>query len=308
MALTSDTLLERLHLKRQITFWRLCTLALVAMVALYSVENVNTVSSPVAGDYIARFEVDGMIIDDIKRDKLLKDIEKNDHIKALIVRIDSPGGTAVGGEALFARLKAISAKKPVVSICRTMCTSAGYMTAIAAPYVVAQESSITGSIGVILQSFEATELATKMGITPITIKSGINKAAPSPAEKLLPEQQAVLQEAIDDFYAIFKDMVTKERKLSEEQITAVSDGRIFTGRQALARKLIDKIGGEEEALEWLKNEKKVDITLHIRDMEIPREDETLLQKLSSWSGVNFLSQYTRNKLDGLLLIWQPSAL
>jgi protease-4 len=307
MALTSDTLLERLHLKRQITFWRLCTLALVAMVALYSVENANTIS-PVSGDYIARYTVDGMIVDDIKRDKLLKDIEKHDHIKALIVRIDSPGGTAVGGEALFARLKAISAKKPVVSVCRTMCTSAGYMTAIAAPYVVAQESSITGSIGVILQSFEASELATKIGITPITIKSGINKAVPSPAEKLLPEQQAVLQEAINDFFGIFKDMVSKERKLSVEQITSVSDGRIFTGRQALARKLIDKIGGEEEALEWLKNEKKVDITLHVRDMEIPREDETLLQKLSSWSGLNFLSQYTRNKLDGLLLIWQPSAL
>ena len=160
----------------------------------------------------------------------------------------------------------------------------------------------------ILQAAEFADLAAKVGVTPITIKSSMHKASPLPTEKLQPEQRMVLQAAIDDFYKIFVEMVSRERNMKDASLAAVSDGRIFTGRQALALKLIDKIGGEEEALEWLKKEKNVDITLDVRDMEVEKEKESLLDKLTSWTGLNFLSQHARNQLDGLLLIWQPVGL
>lgn len=307
MALTSDTLLERLHLKRQIHFWRISTLGLVALFALYNVENTKDIS-PVGGSHIARFTIEGEIADNISRDEALQDIADNDSIKAVILRIDSPGGTAVGGEAISAGIKRITLKKPVVAVCRTMCTSAGYMIAVSTPYIVAQESSITGSVGVVLQAFEVSDLAEKMGIKPLNFTSGINKSAPSQTEKLLPEQQVVIQGVIDDFFSSFLAMVVKERKLKDNSIAAIKDGRIFTGSQALKLGLIDKIGGEAEALQWLQKEKNIDASLNIRDVKLVDDEETLLQKLTSWSGLHFLSQNMRNRLDGLLLIWQPSGL
>jgi protease IV len=304
MALTSDTLLERLYLKRQIHFWRICTLAVVAVFTLYTVEHANNIS-PVAGKFIARFAVEGMISDDVKREKLLKSIAEDENIQAVIVRIDSPGGTAVGGESLYTSLKDIAKIKPVVAVCRTICTSAGYMTALASHHIIVQDSSITGSIGVLLQAAEFSEMASKLGVTPITIKSSPNKAVPLPTEKLLPEQRVVLQSVIDDFYGIFVEMVSKARNLKDAELKAVTDGRIFTGRQAKQLKLVDAIGGEQEALDWLKKEKNIDSTLDIRDMEVENEKESLVEKLSAWTGLNFLSQHGRNQLDGLMLIWQP---
>lgn len=307
MALTSDTLLERLHLKRQIHLWRISTLSLVALFALYNVENSQDIS-PVSGSHIARFTIEGEVSDSIDRDELLEHIAENDAIKAVVLRIDSPGGTAVAGESISARIKQIAKKKPVVAVCRTMCTSAGYMIAVSAPYIVAQESSITGSVGVVLQSFEASNLAEKIGITPLNFKSGINKSAPSQTEKLLPEQQVVIQGVIDDFFSSFLAMVTKDRSLKDDAVATIKDGRIFTGSQALKLGLIDKIGGEQEALAWLRKEKNIDASLDVRDVEMPDEDKSLLEALTSWSGLHFLSSNVRNRLDGLLLIWQPSGL
>ncbi len=304
MALTSDTLLERLQLKRQVTFWRVLTLLVIAIFGVTYFEHARHFS-PIGEKFIARVTIDGMILDDEDRDQLLRDIADDKNIKAVLVRIDSPGGTAVGGETLFHYLQTINDKKPVIALCRTMCTSAGYMTAIAAQRIYAQESSITGSIGVLLQSAEFTGLADKLGITPITIKSGINKAAPSPTEKLDPEQRAVLQSAINDFYHIFVGMVAKARGFKPESMTEIADGRIFTGRQALSLKLIDAIGDEQDAVDWLEKEKKIEPDLDIVDMEVEHDDKTLLEKLSSWSGANFLSQNMTNHLDGLLLLWQP---
>lgn len=304
MVLTSDTLLERLKLKRQVTFWRILTLAVIAIVGVAFLEQRDTLS-PVTGSFIARIKVEDIIVDDEDRDALLQEIADDDNIKALLVRIDSPGGTAVGGESLYRYLKKVAAKKPVITLCRTMCASAGYMTAIAGERIYAQDSSIVGSIGVLLQAAEMTGLAEKIGINPITIKSGVNKAAPSPAEKLLPEQREVLQSSIDDFYHIFVKMVTDARKLAPENLATITDGRIFTGRQALQLKLIDAIGDENDAISWLEAQKKVEAGLDISDMEVVRPDETLLDKLGTWSGLHFLMQSSRNHLDGLMLLWQP---
>lgn len=305
MAISSDTLLERLHLKRQLTLWRLLAIGAVIFFLVITIEGKENVS-PVSGDYIARIEVKDIIYDDKDRDELLAEIGETKNAKALIVVLDTPGGTAVGGEAVYQRLKTISKKKPVVAVMRTMCTSAGYMAAMGAERVFAMDSTLTGSIGVLLQTAEFTGLADKFGVTPITVKSGDNKAAPSPTEKFTPAQRAVIQEVIDNFYGIFVDIVANARKMEREEIVRLSDGgRIYSGRQAVEIGLIDEIGGTEEAIKWLEKEKNIDESLNVRDMEVRKEYDTLFDKFADYTGMSFLSS-RRLSLDGLLAIWQPA--
>lgn len=307
MAISSDILLERLHLKRQLTVWRLLALGSVIFFLVMNIEGRENVS-PVSGDYVARVEITDLILDDKDRHAMLDDIEEDDRARALVVVLDTPGGTAVGGEALYHQLQRIAKKKPVVAVMRTMCTSAGYMIAIAADRIFALDSTLTGSIGVILQTAEFTDMASKLGINPITVKSGENKAAPSPAEKFTPEQRAIIQEVIDDFYATFIDMVAKSRNMTPEAVIKLSEGgRIYSGKQAQKNGLIDEIGGEEEAIKWLKKEKGIDDSLRVRDMKVKKEYDSVFDKLTDYTGLSFLKS-DRLSLDGLLAIWQPQLL
>lgn len=305
MAITSDILLERLHLKRQLTLWRLLAIGSIIFFLVMMVEDDENVS-PVSGNYVARLEIVDMVLDDRNRHKLLDEIENDPSAKALIVVLDTPGGTAVGGEAIYHKLRKISKKKPVVAVMRTMCTSAGYMIAIGAQRIFALDSTLTGSIGVILQAAEFTDMAQKLGITPITVKSGENKAAPSPTEKFTPQQREIIKQVVEDFYGTFLDMVAKARGMSREEVVAVAqEGRVYSGRQAKENGLIDQIGGEEEALEWLSKEKGIDAALKVRDMKVRKEYDNLFDKFADYTGLSFLRQ-KRLSLDGLLLIWQPA--
>lgn len=304
MAISSDILLERLHLKRQLTIWRLLAIGSIMFFMVMMVEGDENVS-PVSGDYIARVEIFDMVLDDKNRDRLFDDIEKDSSAKALMVVLDTPGGTAVGGEAIYKKLRAISKKKPVVAVMRTMCTSAGYMIAIGTDHIFALDSTLTGSIGVILQTAEFSDLAEKIGVNPITVKSGVNKAVPSPTEKFTPEQRAIVQEVIDDFYATFIGMVAEARDMTTEEVLKLSQGgRIYSGRQARENGLIDAIGGEEEAVKWLSKKKGIDASLKVRDMKVKKEYDNLFDKLADYSGFSFFES-SRLSLDGLLLIWQP---
>ncbi len=307
MAISSDTLLERLHLKRQLTIWRLLTIGAIIFFLVILIERKENIS-PVTGDFIARVNIEGVIVDDHNLMKLLKKVEENDSARALIVSLDTPGGTAVGGEALYQRLKDISEKKPVVAVMRTMCTSAGYMAAMGADRVFAMDSTLTGSIGVIMQTAEITRLAEKLGINPITVKSGTNKAAPSFAEKFTPEQRKIIQAVIDDFYEVFLGIVADSRDMDIEEVRKISNGgRVFTGRQAHQAKLVDEIGGFDEAMTWLKEKKEIDENLDIREMKVKRDYDNVFEKLSEMVGIPSLNKSGLH-LDGLLLIWQPSAL
>lgn len=307
MAISSDVLLERLHLKRQITLWRTLVIVGVVLFLVFLTEGQEDIS-PVTGDYIARVEIADIVVDDYEFDALLDKIKHSDNAKALMVVLDTPGGTAVGGESLYHRLRSIAKVKPVVAVMRTMCASAGYMIAMGADRVIAMRSTLTGSIGVLVQTAQFTELAKKLGITPITVKSGSNKAAPSPAEEFTPEQRIIIQGVIDDFYDVFVDIVAESRKMSADEVKKISDGgRIFSGQQALKVGLVDQIGGEEEALAWLKKEKGIDDTLEVRDMKVKEEYKNLIDKFANYTGFGWLSEKSP-KLEGLLLIWRPSAL
>ncbi len=306
MALDADTLLDRIQLKQQVSRWRTIALAIAAIALVVWFSQLSGAKT-ITGDHIARITIDDIITDDRYRDTLLKELSNNDAVKAVFVRIDSPGGTAVGGEELYLGLRRVADKKPVVILMRTLCTSAGYMAALGGDHILARDGTITGSIGVIMQSFEATELAKKIGIEPVIIKSAPNKATPNPLESFTPSQRTVIEGVVDDFYHYFTNLVQTRRNLSDAELAAVSDGRIFTGTQALQAKLIDGIGSEEQAHEWLKAERKFKKTFPIKDVKPRRPDRSIFGKLEQLSNHSIFSlKEMMVKLDGLVLIWQPA--
>lgn len=307
MALNADTLLDRMQLKSRIRMWRLMAiLALgIAAVATFGSLRTNPTISPLTGGYIARVHVEGVIDDDIKMHELLTELRDSKAVKAVMVRIDSPGGTAVGGEQLYVDLRAIAEKKPVVAVMRNMATSAGYLTAVAADQIFAREGTITGSVGVILQTAEFTNMADKLGITPITIKSGDLKASPSPVEKLGGKQRAALQASLDTFFQFFKGTVAERRQLPPSTINLLEDGRIFSGKQALKYRLIDAIGGEEEAVNWLETAKKLEKSLPVLDEEPEYEQgNPLFAEFKEMAFGKVVPDMLLNH-HGLSAIWKP---
>ncbi len=295
-----DQLLDRRRLKRRLAAWRL--VAVLAIVA-FGMALVGHYFDGLRERHVARLDVVGLIVDDPDLLDALDEIENDDDAEALIVRIDSPGGTTVGGEALHDALRRVAKKKPVVAVIGTVGASAGYLTAIAAHHIVARESSITGSIGVILQTADLTGLLEKLGIKPESIKSGALKATPSPLEPLTDEARAVTQAIVDDAHRWFVRLVAEDRGLTGEEADRLADGRIYTGRQALANKLIDAIGGEREARQWLEDQREIPASLPVVDVIYWDEEVEILDWLEGLAGKTFLSE--RLTLDGLVSVWHP---
>jgi len=307
MALDADTLLDRMQLKHRLNRWRTLTIAIAALSVALLLSDVTGIKH-IGTDYIARVTIEDIIMDDTKMDDLLRDLAEDHHAKAVLVRFDTPGGTAVGGQELYLALREISKHKPVVGLMRTLCASAGYMAAIGTDYLLAREGSVVGSIGVIMQSVEVTDLAKSLGITPVTIKSGPNKATPNPFEKLSDNQRDVIQDVVKDFYQYFFDLVSERRSIDAETLAPLADGRIFTGKQALEAKLIDALGAEKEALEWLQENREIKKELEIRDVEPKKDVTSLLGQLEQMASKAIFSiKKPFVTLDGLLLIWQPAA-
>lgn len=303
MPLDADLLVDRRRLKRQLSVWR--TMAVVALVAVIG---AGIGRAKLFGErHVARLSVNGVITDDPDRTRAVIAAGKDSDIKALIVRIDSPGGTVVGGEALFRELSEVARQKPVVAVMGELAASGGYMIALAADQIFAREGTITGSIGVILQTTDVTGLLEKLGVTTEAIKSAPLKAVPSPLEPLTDEGRRVTRLLVDDMYGMFVDMVAERRRLDRPKAVELADGRVYTGRQAKALGLIDAIGGEDDARAWLAEAKGVSRSLPVRELKIPREDEEWSEwmggALSRLTGKTYLSE--RLKLDGLVAVWHP---
>jgi protease IV len=303
MPLDPDVLVDRRRLKRQISVWR--TLAVIALVAV-AAAGLGRVK--LFGErHIARLSVNGIITDDPDRTRTLGAAGRDSNVKALIVRIDSPGGTVVGGEALFRELREVAQTKPVVAVMGELAASGGYMIALAAERIFAREGTITGSIGVIMQTTDVTGLLHKLGVATEAIKSGPYKAVPSPLEPLTDEGRKVTRQLVDDMYAMFVDMVAERRNLDRAKAVELADGRVYTGRQAKTLDLIDAIGGEEEARTWLADAKGVSRSLPVHELKIQREDEDwsgwMGDALAQLTGKTYLSE--RLKLDGLVAVWHP---
>jgi protease-4 len=301
MMLDPDRLLDRRRLKRGITIWR--ALAIIAVVALIVVAVGRfALDGRAGGDYVARLWISGLILDDPARDEMLAEVAEDNDVRALILRINSPGGTMAGSEALYLSLRGVAAHKPVIAVMGGTAASGGYMAALAAEHIVARNSTITGSIGVILQTAEVSRMLSDLGIVTEAIKSAPLKGVPSPFEALNESGRAAAQSVVDDMYDLFLGLLIERRSMARPVAEQLADGRVYTGRQAVANGLVDEIGGEQQALAWLDSQRGVSPALPLYDLEVD-ETENVVERLVSSVGGAVLPR--RLMLDGLLAVWHP---
>ncbi|WP_420960279.1 signal peptide peptidase SppA [Brucella sp. IR073] len=261
MAQSAEEIIDRRRLRRKLTFWRVVALLVAALgvgALAWSTGEFDGRNEP----HIAQVKIEGPIQEDSELLERLKKIAESDAVKGVIVTVDSPGGTTAGGESIFDALRKIAEKKPVVSQVGTLAASAGYMIASAADHIVARKTSIVGSIGVLFQYPDVTQLLNKLGVKVETIKSTPLKAEPNPFTPASEQAKAMIRNVIMDSYQWFIDLVQSRRPLDHAQAVALADGAVYTGRQALEKKLVDQLGGEDEAIDWLKT-KGVDQNLKV---------------------------------------------
>lgn len=267
---------ERRPKRRLFTFWRV--VAVIAL-ALFGWGLWQSASDDLAyGPHVAHHEIVGVITVDDSRDALLRDIAADADARALVLRIDSPGGTATGAEALFDALRSVAEAKPVVAVMGEVAASGGYIAALGADHVVARGNTLTGSIGVIVQTPDVSRLLSDLGVEVRERRSDIYKAQPSPFAPTPPEVAAWQAELIADSYAWFRALVGERRGLAGDALAQVANGRVFTGRQAERLGLIDAIGGPPEARDWL-TAQGVDPGLPLRDRAVEEETPLLLSLL-----------------------------
>ncbi|MBT4934521.1 MAG: signal peptide peptidase SppA [Rhodospirillaceae bacterium] len=300
MSLDADYLVERQRLKRRLLLWRIVALVIIGGVALSTFTDIKNITG---GDHIARLNVSGILVDDLDREQALDELKSDAEVLALIVRIDSPGGTIVGGESLYHQLRAVGTEKPVVAVMGSMATSAGYMTALGTDHLFAREGSLTGSIGVLMQTADVTGLLEKIGVKPDTIKSGPLKAQPNPLEVTTPAARQAIKDVVMDMYGMFVEMVAERRNMDLGQAKALADGRVYSGRQALANGLIDAIGSETEAVDWLEKTREIPAGLAIRNVVIERPGQAWQNFINGLVGKTLFSE--RLTLDGLISLWHP---
>jgi protease IV len=322
MSLDSDVIVDRRRIRRKLTFWRVAAVV-VAIAAIGAVGVIATGGrgSLTGGGSIARISIEGLIRSDQERVAALERLEKS-QAAAVIVHINSPGGTTAGSEQLYDALLRLKAKKPLVVVVEGLAASGGYITAIAADHIVAQQSSLVGSIGVLFQFPNFTELLKTVGVKVEEVKSSPLKAAPNGFEPTSPEARAALDALVKDSYAWFRGLVKERRGMDDALLEKVADGRVFTGRQAVDLKLIDQLGDEKAAIAWLVAEKKIKSDLPVRDFKLsPRfGDLTFLRTAASITldafGLGSVARQIeqagvaqavdRLGLDGMLALWRPA--
>ena len=316
--MTADAMIDRRRLRRKVTFWRVVAfvIALVAIVsaALWQTEFSDSTKKP----HIAKVRIEGTITEDEELLGRLKDIAESSSAKGVLLAIDSPGGTTAGGEAIYEAVRKIAETKPVVAQVGTLAASAGYMIASASDHIVARQSSIVGSIGVIVQYPNVTELLKNIGVTVEDIKSAPLKAEPSPFNPTNEEERAMMERMVRDSFNWFVDLVTERRPLERGEVLALADGSVFTGRQGLKNKLVDELGGEKEAIAWLES-KDIDKDLEVIEWRKPEQVDLLsLQSIAGLASARLfglqgnaggIAEALQNEplfLDGLVSVWHPA--
>jgi protease IV len=305
MSLETDLLLDRRRLKRRLIFWRVFSAVALVVAVLVGLHGAGLLPE---GAHIERVTVDGLITEDRKMTNAIDALVDNDHVKAVIVSIDSPGGSVAGGETLHDAIGRVASKKPVVVTMGGIAASAGYMIALPAGRIFARDATLTGSIGVLLETGEVSGLLGKLGITAERVRSGPLKDEPSLVMPLSPEGKDVLQGLVNDMYDQFVGMVAAGRHMDLAKVRSLADGRAYTGRQALSLGLVDAIGGEHEAKDWLVSAKGVPAGLPVQDLsERGFASQALSDQLGTMvQGVwkTLISQSV--SLDGALAVWQRS--
>jgi protease IV len=320
MTFETEAVLDRRRLRRRLSLWR--TLAVIA--GLLAVGLVLFSSADSAGlierRQIARVTVEGIITEDREQLRLLQKLAEAKHVAAVILVVNSPGGTTAGGEALFEALRELAKTKPVVAQFGTIATSAAYIAGLATDRIIARGNTITGSVGVIFQWAEFSGLMEKIGVRINEIKSGPLKANPSPFQPLDDAGRAVTEEMVAETQRWFVGLVRTRRGIDTTSVAGLEQGRVFSGRDALNHKLIDQIGGEPEVLKYLEEQRSVPKGLKIVDWRVSRDSDWGLfriatQALARMIGIPAAGELARLmsddrlaglRLDGLLSIWHGS--
>ena len=324
MSLDADSIVDRRRLRRKLTVWRVLAvlLAIIAVLAVAArLSKPDLVWSEASGAYMARIGIRGLIRNDQERTEALDRLAKS-QARAVIVHIDSPGGTAAGAEQLYDSLRKVAARKPLVVVVDGLAASGGYIAALSADHIVTRSAGLVGSIGVLFQYPNVSDLLKTLGVKVEEVKSSPLKAAPNGFEPTSPEARAAIEAIVKDSYAWFRGLVKDRRQLDEATLERVADGRVFTGRQAIDVKLADELGGEEAAIAWLAKEKNVDPKWPVRDWRLqPRLtdldfihlrmtrvlDLVGLGALARWiDGSAAVQTIEKLSLDGLLALWHPS--
>jgi protease IV len=314
----ADYLAERRIFQRKLSYWRIAAFsALILGVAVSGLRLFGTDASLSFTPHIARLAIEGIITGDRETLKLIQKIEDSKSAEAVLITIDSPGGTTSGAERLYDAIRRLSAKKPTVAVVGSMAASGGYIAAIGADQIVALGNALVGSIGVLVQYPNFTKLLDTVGVKVEDVKSSPLKAAPNGFEPTSPEARAALAALVSDSFTWFKSLVKERRAMSDEQLQIVADGRVFTGRQGIELHLIDHLGGEREAIDWLQKEKNIAKDLPVRDWKQDRTLERLgilsfsarAAEVLGLGGLSVVLDRAANgvqerMLDGLLSIWQ----
>jgi protease IV len=316
--LFADYLTERRLLRRKLSFWRLAAfLALILGIAAVGLRLLGPQGPLGVTPHIARLAIEGVITGDRETLKLIKKIEDSKGAKAVLIEIESPGGTTSGAERLYAAIRHLSAKKPTVAVVGGLAASGGYIAALGADEIVALGNSLVGSIGVLVQYPNFTKLLDTVGVKVEDVKSSPLKAAPNGFEPTSPEARAALESLVSDSFSWFKSLVKERRNMTSDQLDVVTDGRVFTGRQGIDLHLVDRLGGEREAIDWLEKERNISKALPVQDWKQERTLErlgilTLAARAADLLGLGSLSlaldhaagATQERMLDGLLSIWQ----
>lgn len=318
MAMSPDAVIDRRKLRRKVTFWRVAAIlvAALAIVAWVLASGGVNRALGIQKAQIAKVRITGTITEDRDLLKRLDKIAETKSVKGVILSIDSPGGTTVGGESIYEAVRRIAAKKPVVAEVGTLAASAAYMIACGSDHIVARNTSIVGSIGVLFEYPDLSSLLDKVGVKMEAIKSSPLKAEPNYFHPASDEAKAMIHRMILDSYGWFVQLVQTRRGYTHDQAMALSDGSVFTGRQALDNKLVDAIGGQEAALAWLKT-KGVDTRLPVVEWKKKQNvggfltSHAALKYIAGMLGLptgsdDLIHAVTGDRifLDGLVSVWQ----
>ncbi len=305
VSLETDLLLDRRRLKRRLFVWRSLTVIAVLAAVLVALRGAHVA---VGGAHIERLTISGIIGDNRKLNEAINKLADDSSVRALIVAIDSPGGSVAGGEGLHDAIARIAVKKPVVAVMAGTAASAGYMIAVPAERIFAREATLTGSIGVLLETGEVSGLLGKIGISTDAIVSGPLKDQPSFTKPMSPEGRQVLQALVMDMYDQFVGMVASGRHMDPARVRELADGRAYTGHQALKLGLVDQIGDEHDAREWLAKTKGVSVDLPVDDLSTDSLSGRLFSSSIGWVVDSvWKSLFSQGvMLDGAWALWQRS--
>lgn len=236
---------ERRRKWRRSGFWRgvLVTLALLIGIGA----GLWHLGKDAGAPHLAEVRIEGLIVEDDTREALLDDLARDPAVRAVVLRVSSPGGTVVGSEQLYEALRRLAAEKPMVAVMGEMAASGGLIAALAADHVIARETTLTGSIGVLMEFPDFSGLLGELGVGIEVVRSQPLKGDPSPTRSASPEALAALQAIADDADAWFRGLVAARRGYDAPRLQAVATGAALSGRRALEAGLIDGLGGIVEA-------------------------------------------------------------